>query len=484
MLSELTLQQAQEMLRSKKTSAHELTTACFSQIEKYDHVLNSFLTLDKAGALKKANEIDMEEAYNKPLAGIPIAIKDILVTKNLRTTAGSKILEHYNPPYSATVVEKIETAGGIIIGKTNLDEFAMGSSGENSAFGPTKNPWDITRISGGSSSGSTAAVASYMAFGSLGSDTGGSIRQPACLSGIVGMKPTYGRVSRFGSISMASSLDQIGTFGRTVYDAALLLSVIAGEDPQDATSMKAEVPPYHALLNADVRGLKIGIPQEYMEGGLGEEERTVVLNTIQILKNKGVEIIDISLPHSKYAISVYYIIMACEVSANLSRYDGIRYGDNFAEHASSLNDIYVSNRSKGFGPEPKRRIMLGAFSLSSGYQDQYYIKAQKVRTLIRKDFDEAFKEVDVILTPVSPTPAWKIGEKVNDPLKMYFSDIYTVPASLAGICGLAVPAGLVSSLPFGVQILGAPLQEQKIFNVGYALEQEIQFYKQKPTYVR
>lgn len=481
-ISDLTLSQTLNNLRGKKFSAQELINAYFHQVEQYNTKTGTFLTVTKESALKKAKEIDTRGVYDTPLEGIPIAVKDMICTRNIKTTAGSKILENFIPPYNATVINKLEEAGGIIVGKTNMDEFAMGCSNENSAFCPVKNPWDVTRVPGGSSGGSAVAVASNMCLASLGTDTGGSVRQPAALCGVVGLKPTYGRVSRFGVMAMTSSLDQVGPFAKTVEDVSIMMEVLAGQDRYDATTLPAAVPTYHKNLNPDVSHLTIGIPKEYFEEGLDKEDEKVIMSAIQLLKKNGATIKNISLPHSKYGIAVYYIVVPSEVSANLARYDGIRYCTApISREIKTLDDIYLKTRSSGFGPEPKRRIMLGTFALSAGYQDKYYLQAQKVRTLIKEDFDHVFREVDAIVTPTSPTTAWKLGEKIDDPLKMYLSDIYTVPANLAGICGISVPVGFSHNLPVGLQILGNQLQEQTILNIGHALDIEIQFHKNKPS---
>lgn len=480
-LTDLTIIEARKKLKNHEVSAVELTKACFEQIKKLDEKVKAFLTLNEEAALKRAQDIDQKGTYGGSLEGIPIAVKDLICTRNLRTTAGSKILENFVPPYNATVINRLEEAGAIIIGKTNLDEFAMGSSTENSSFFPTHNPWDLERVPGGSSGGSAAAVAARMCFAALGTDTGGSIRQPAALCGVVGLKPSYGRVSRFGVMAMASSLDQIGAFAKTSEDVALVMSVIAGNDPHDSTTLPAVVPQYDQELKADINGLKIGIPKEYFEAGLDTEDEKVIQNAINTLEKLGASIQEISLPHSKYALPVYYLIMPSEVSANLSRYDGVRFGSSpEPREIKNLEEIYIKTRSAGFGKEPKRRIMLGAFALSAGYQDKYYAQAQKVRTLIKQDFDRAYQEVDAIVTPTSPTAAWKLGEKVDDPLKMYLSDIYTIPANLAGICGLVVPVGFSNNLPVGLQILSKQLGEQTVFNIGHALDREIRFMEQKP----
>ncbi len=480
-LVELSISELHSKLESKEITTTEVVQACYTQIKNVDPKIHAFLTLNEEQALEKAKRMDAVGDFSKPLSGIPVGVKDMICTKNLRTTAGSKILENFVPPYSATAVYKLEEAGAIVIGKMNMDEFAMGSSTENSGYFPTNNPWDTARVPGGSSGGSAAAVAARMCPATLGTDTGGSIRQPASLCGVVGVKPTYGRVSRFGAIAMASSLDQIGPFARTVEDAALMMEVLAGQDPLDATTLNDNVPKYTASLQKGVKGMKIGLPKEYFEEGLAPDVARVTQEAIQVLKDQGAEIVELSLPYTKYALPVYYLVMPSEVSANLSRFDGVRYGAAPDEsEVRVLDDIYTRTRSRGFGAEPKRRIILGAFALSAGYQDKYYQQAQKVRTLIKQDFDDAFKQVDAIVTPVSPTIAWKMGEKVADPLQMYLSDIYTIPANLAGICGISVPVGLSQNLPVGLQVLCPQLGEETMFQVGYAVDNIIQFHKQNP----
>lgn len=449
-LTSQTLTQILSLLNDKKVSRQEINKAYLKRIKDLNSRLNAIL------------------AVNDQSDGIPAAIKDLISTKGFRTSAGSKIIEQYYPPYNATVIERLIRKGVSVIGKTNQDEFAMGSSGENSAFGATKNPWDLSKVPGGSSSGSAVAVAADMAVFSLGTDTGGSIRQPASLSGVVGLKPSYGRVSRYGAIAMASSLDQIGPLTKSVEDAALVLSWIAGSDGYDSNCKPQEFVYDPVGLNKGINGLKIGVPKEYFGKGLDLGVEKVIKDAIKKLEELGAEIIKISLPHTEYAIAVYYIIMPSEVSSNLARFDGIRFGKDRAH----------------FGSEPKRRIMLGTFALSSGYYDAYFTKAAKVRTLIKQDFEKAFNPpaggVDVIVGPVSPTVAWNLGEKINDPLKMYLSDIYTIPANLAGLCGLSVPAGFSKGLPVGLQILGKAFDEETIFKVGYAFEQATDFHTPKP----
>jgi len=465
-LTKITLKEAAQALKDKKVSSKELTSLAFAQIEKLEPRLGAFLTLTKEIAEKQAERIDKFVANNQEialLAGIPMAIKDVIVTKGIRTTAGSNILSDFIPPYSATVYEKLNNAGAVLIGKTNLDEFAMGASTENSAYKLTKNPWNLDRVPGGSSGGSAVSVAADMVFYSLGSDTGGSIRQPASFCGVVGLKPTYGRVSRYGLIAMASSLDQIGPITKTVEDAILVLHTIAGHDRYDATSVEKAVPDYTKFLTGDVKNVKIGVPKEFFGEGVEIYVRDTVEKAIKRLGQLGAKVTEISLPRLKEAIAVYYLLMPSEVSANLARFDGIRFGKAREE----------------FGPEVKRRIMLGTYALSSGYYDAYYLKAAKVRTLIYKEFEGAFKKVDVIVGPTSPVLPFKIGERVDDPLQMYLADILTVPVNLAGLPGISIPCGLVSGLPVGLQIIANHWQEAKIFNVAHAYEQNFPF-SEKP----
>ncbi len=457
MLNQLTITQALVGLQKKDFSSVELTNACLDQIEQKDKEINAFITVctDAVEQAQKADEL-ISQGSDLPLLGIPIAIKDIYSTKGIETTAGSSILKGYIPPFDATVVRKLKDAGVVIVGKTNLDAWAHGSSGENSDFGSTKNPYNLEYVPGGSSSGSAAALASDMCLAATGTDTGGSIRLPASFTNTVGLKPTYGRVSRYGIIAMSSSMDSIGHFTKTVEDSALILSITAGNDPMDATTPKKEVPNYLDNLQKGIKGFKIGMPKEYVTDGIDENIRENYKAVLKVLKNLGAEIVDVSLPHTEYGIYSYYIIQPSEVSSNLARYDGIRFG----------------NERSAFGDEAKRRIMLGTYTLSAGYYDAYYKKAMKVRTLIKQDFDNAFQKVDALVAPVSPTPPWKIGEKQNDPLKMYLSDILAVPANLAGIPGLTVPSGFIDKLPTGIQFLGPHFSEELLFKIGHAYEQE------------
>ncbi len=473
-LTALTASEIPSLLTQKKVSAEELVRAHLALIEKKDADVRAYLTLSPERALEQAKKIDRMVAAGAalpPLAGVPAAIKDVILTKGLRTTCASKILEHYIPPYDATATIRLEAAGACVLGKTNCDEFAMGSSTENSGYFTTRNPHDLTRVPGGSSGGSAAAVAANLATVSLGSDTGGSIRQPAGLCGVVGMMGTYGRVSRFGLVAFASSLDHIGPFGRSVRDVAAVLQAIAGPDAADSTCANVPVPDYVSALDREIRGIKVGIPKEYFIG-LNSEIGENIQKGIDLLTKLGCEVESISLPHTDYAIACYYIIATAEASSNLARYDGVRYGFRSPAY-DDLRDMYKKTRDQGFGAEVKRRIMLGTHVLSSGYYDAYYLKAQKVRSLITRDFVEAFDEVDVILTPTSPSPAFKLGELVDDPLQMYLADIYTVTADLAGVPGISVPCGKTKdnpSLPVGMQLLGKHFDEQRLLQVAHAFE--------------
>ncbi|EZP78395.1 aspartyl/glutamyl-tRNA amidotransferase subunit A [Parageobacillus genomosp. 1] len=472
------------LLHKKEISVSDLVDESFRRIGEVEEKVQAFLTLNEENARAKAKELDdklaKEENDFGTLFGMPIGIKDNIVTKGLRTTCASKILYNFDPIYDATVMERLHEAGAITIGKLNMDEFAMGSSTENSGFQLTRNPWDLERVPGGSSGGSAAAVAAGEVPFALGSDTGGSIRQPAAFCGVVGLKPTYGRVSRFGLVAFASSLDQIGPITRTVEDNAYLLQVIAGLDPMDSTSANVEVPNYVAALTGDIQGLKIAVPKEYLGEGVAEEVRQSVLNALKVLEKLGATWEEVSLPHSKYALATYYLLASSEASANLARFDGVRYGYR-TDNAKNLIDMYKQTRSEGFGNEVKRRIMLGTFALSSGYYDAYYKKAQKVRTLIKQDFEKVFEKYDVIIGPTTPTPAFKIGEKTSDPLTMYANDILTIPVNLAGVPGISVPCGFVNGLPVGLQIIGKHFDESTIYRVAHAFEQATDYHKQKPA---
>ena len=460
-------------IASGESKASAIAEASFEKIEARDPLIHAYLSTNRERALEHASQIDDLAAKGEPLpvlAGVPVGIKDVLTIEGLPATAGSKILEGWRASYTATAVQKLEAAGAVVLGKLNCDEFAMGSSNENSAYGPVHNPYALDRVPGGSSGGSAAAVAAGMAVATLGTDTGGSIRQPASFCGVVGILPTYGRVSRYGLIAFASSLDRVGPFTASVRDAATVLGVIAGHDPQDATSSPLPVPDYTADLDKGVAGLKLGIPSEYFAEGLDPEVRAAVERSIDQLRSAGATVKPISLPHSRYAIPTYYVIATAEASANLARFDGVRYGFR-AKDANTLSSMYRRSRNLGFGAEVKRRIMLGTYALSAGYYDAYYKKAQQVRRLLTEDFLKAFAEVDAILTPTAPTPAFKLGEKVDDPVSMYLADIYTVTASLAGICGLSVPCGKSSEgLPIGLQILGKHFDEAMMLRVAQTVE--------------
>ena len=463
-----------ESIASGERTARAVVEASLDGAERLNETLNAFLQIDRAGALKRAAEID-ESAGSRgeglPLAGIPIAIKDNICVRGLQASCGSRILGPYQPPYSATVIERLQQAGAVIIGKTNCDEFAMGSSNENSAFGAVRNPWDTTRVPGGSSGGSAAAVAAGIVPTALGSETGGSVRQPAALCGIVGLKPTYGRFSRYGLVAFASSLDNIGVFGQTVQNVAAVTRVIAGRDPHDSTSADVPVPDYLAEIEREIKGARIGVPRSLFGEGLDADVLASVEAAIEAYRELGAEIVDIELPHAKYCIAVYYIIATAEASSNLARFDGVRYGFR-AEEPNSLRDMYRRTRDQGFGPEVKRRIMLGTYVLSSGYYDAYYRRAQQVRSLIKRDFQQAFESCDVIATPTTPTPAFLLGEKVDDPLAMYLNDIYTCTANLAGIPGISIPCGLSGGkLPIGLQLLGPHWSEASLLRLAHAYEQ-------------
>jgi aspartyl-tRNA(Asn)/glutamyl-tRNA(Gln) amidotransferase subunit A len=453
-------------------TAEAAARASLDRVEASQAALNAFLFVDREGALAQAAEIDRKRRAGEPLgplAGVPIAVKDNLCTRGVPTTCASKILEGYRPPYDAHVVERLRAADAVLVGKTNMDEFAMGSSNESSAFGPVKNPWDPSRAPGGSSGGSAAAVAAGLVPGALGSDTGGSVRQPAAFCGVTALKPTYGRVSRYGLVAFASSLDQVGPFARTVADTARLAEVVAGHDPRDATSADRPVEAYEAACGGDVRGLRVGVPRRILDALPDAEVRASVEAAADALARAGAELSDIELPHAKHAVSTYYLVATAEASSNLARFDGVRYGLRVT--GDDLNAMYGLTRAEGFGPEVKRRIMLGTYALSAGYYDAYYVRALKVRTLIRRDFDQAFARCDVVLTPTAPTPAFALGEKVNDPLAMYLADVFTLPASLAGLPAISTPCGLAADgLPLGAQLVGAPFAEPTLFRAASALE--------------
>lgn len=479
---DLAIHELHPLLRQRDISAEELTAAVLARIRTLDGRLHCYLTVDEEGALAQAREADQRLAAGvaTPLTGIPLAIKDVIITQGLRTTCASKYLENFIPPYDATVMAKLRQAGAVILGKVNMDEFAMGSSTENSAFGVTRNPWNLDYIPGGSSGGSAAAVAADLCLASLGSDTGGSIRQPASHCGVVGLKPTYGRVSRFGLVAFASSLDQIGPITKDVTDSALLLQAIAGHDPKDATSAPVPVPDYTAALNQEIAGLKIGVPKEYFLPGLDTAVEQAVGAALQHFESLGATLVEVSLPHTEYAIAVYYLIATAEASSNLARYDGVKYGWRDPE-AKELLTMYRATRSQGLGTEVRRRIMLGTYALSAGYYEAYYGKASQVRTLIRRDFDEVFTTCQVVATPVAPTPAFRLGEKSDDPLTMYLSDIFTISANLAGIPGLSLPCGFSETgLPIGLQLLAKPFDEATLLRAAHAFERTTAFHRRKP----
>ena len=482
-LFSLTLHEASEKLRQREVSSQELTEAVFRRVAQTDGILRSYITICRDAAIADAKEADNRLSQGpaaSPLLGIPIALKDNLLTRGLRTTCASRILDNFIPPYDATAVARLRSAGAVITGKTNLDEFAMGSSAENSAFFATRNPWHLERVPGGSSGGSAASVAADQCIAALGTDTGGSIRQPAAFCGIVGMKPTYGRVSRYGVIAFASSMDQVGPLTKDVRDSALLLEAISGHDPADSTSVKLPVPSYSKSLNGDITGLRLGIPKEYFTAGLHPAVDQAVMLAIRQIEERGAVIEEVSLPHTEYAVAVYYIIAPAEASSNLARYDGMRYGQRAA--GRDLTETYMLTRAQGLGPEVKRRIMLGTYALSAGYYDAYYLKAQKVRTLIQRDFDAAFERCDAIITPTSPTTAFKISEKIQDPLQMYLSDICTISINLAGVPAISVPCGFDSEgLPIGMQVIGKRFDEATILRVAYAYEQETEWHRKKPS---
>jgi aspartyl-tRNA(Asn)/glutamyl-tRNA(Gln) amidotransferase subunit A len=478
-LPALSIADLQSLLRRREVSAREVVDALRARIEAVDGEIGAYLSLDLEAAGKEAEKANVD----LPLGGVPLAIKDIINVMGQPCTSGSKILQGYRATYDATVIQKLRAAGAIPFGKTNLDEFAMGSSTENSAVKLTRNPWDVSRVPGGSSGGSAAAVAADAAFGALGSDTGGSIRQPAALSGVVGFKPTYGRVSRFGLVAFASSLDQIGPLTKTVRDAALIMNAITGHDPQDSTSLNELVPDYAAKLGNDLRGVRLGVPKEYMIEGIDPQVKAAISVAVKQMNSLGAEIIDVSLPHTDYAVAVYYILATAEASANLARFDGVRYGYR-AENPRDVLDLYGRTREEGFGSEVKRRIILGTYVLSSGYYDAYYLRAQKVRELIRQDFAKAFEKVDALISPTSPVPAFRLGERTGDPLQMYLADIFTIAANLAGICGISVPCGFAEldghRLPIGLQLLGKPLDEARILQIAHAYEQSTDWHKARP----
>ena len=484
-LSALTLHEASKRLRKRELSSQDLTHAVLQRIDKVEDKIQSYLTVCRAGALEQAKRADalLKTGMNlNPLLGIPIAVKDNFLTVGVKTTCGSKVLNDFIPPYDSTPVKKLREAGAVIIGKTNLDEFAMGSSTENSAFILTRNPWDVFRVPGGSSGGSAAAVAADECIASLGTDTGGSIRQPAACCGIVGLKPTYGRVSRYGIIAFASSMDQVGPLTKDVTDCAVLLGQVAGHDPRDSTSVDALVPDYTMALNHDIKDLQLGIPREYFVSGVHPEVAQAVRQAIRQLEAQGAVVKEISLPHTEYAVAAYYIVATAEASSNLARYDGMRYGHRAAQ-ARDLTETYMLSREEGFGSEVKRRIILGTYVLSAGYYEAYYLKAQKVRALIKKDFDKAFNQCDAIITPTTPTTAFNLGEKIENPLQMYLSDLFTISVNLAGLPALSLPCGFDSQgLPIGIQIIGKHFDESMLLRIGYAYEQSTEWHNRKPNF--
>jgi aspartyl-tRNA(Asn)/glutamyl-tRNA(Gln) amidotransferase subunit A len=483
-LHALTIEEAHRLLKSKEISSVELTKAVLERIEAVDDRVDAFITVTEKEALKQAEKADEEIAKGRcsMLTGIPLAIKDVICTRGTPTTCGSKILENFVPPYDATVIGKLRKAGAVIAGKSNMDEFAMGSSTENSGFKITRNPWDLARVPGGSSGGSAAAVAADMCLGALGSDTGGSIRQPASYCSTVGMKPTYGRVSRYGLVAFASSLDQIGPLAKNVSDCAIMLNALAGYDSADSTSVPQDVPDYTAALQKGLKGIRVGIPKEYSATeGMDPAVSEAVDNAVQVIEDMGAEKIEVSLPHTEYAVAVYYVIAPSEASSNLARYDGVKYGVREKDQ-NELIQMYRRTRSQGFGSEVQRRIIIGTYCLSAGYYDAYYGKASQVRTLIMEDFRKAFETCDVVVCPVAPTPAFKIGEKVDDPLTMYLMDIFTISANLAGIPGMSVPCGFSKQgLPIGLQLMGKHFNEEMLLKVAYNFEQATDFHKKKPA---
>ena len=486
MLHRLTISELTAKLTQRDVSAREATQACLDQIQRVDGTIRAFLSHDANDALRQAEAADQALAAGathaqQPLLGVPVALKDLLAVKNQPLGCASRILANFISPYDATVVEKLKAAGAIVFGRLNMDEFAMGSSTENSAFGATRNPWDTSRIPGGSSGGSAAAVAADECLATLGSDTGGSIRQPAALCGVVGLKPTYGRVSRYGLVAFASSLDQIGSLTKDVRDAATILGVISGRDERDSTSVPERVPDYTAALNGGIQGLKLGWPKEYFIRGVDPKVSAAVAAAVTQLEKLGAQVVEISLPHTDYAVATYYIVATAEASANLARFDGIRYG--LRVDGADPIELYGRTRGNGFGAEVKRRVILGTHVLSSGYYDAYYLRAQKVRTLIRQDFLDAFQKVDVIVTPTTPTAAFKVGEKSDDPMQMYLCDIFTISCNLAGICGVSLPCGFTASpkLPIGLQLLGKPFGEETLLKVAHAYEQATGWHKERPA---
>jgi aspartyl-tRNA(Asn)/glutamyl-tRNA(Gln) amidotransferase subunit A len=481
-LHALTMHELHELLNTREVSARDVTEAFYRRIEELDDRVHAYLTLTREQALEQAEQADRrrQSGETSALLGVPLAIKDVICTEGIRTTCGSKMLHNFVPPYDATVVERLKAAGAIVLGKANMDEFAMGSSTEHSAYGVTRNPWDLSAIPGGSSGGSAAAVAADECAAALGTDTGGSIRQPAACCGIVGLKPTYGRVSRYGMVAFASSLDQIGPMTKDVRDAAILLNVIGGNDPRDSTSADIAMPDFTKALTENVKAVRIGIPRQYYIEGIDPEVERAVRAAVKVLEEFGATTDDVSLPHTEYGVAAYYILAPSEASSNLARYDGIKYGYRTPQW-SNLRDMYARTRDEGFGTEVKRRIMLGTYALSAGYYEAYYKKAQQVRTLIRRDFEHVFEQVDVLVAPTAPTPAFRIGEKIDDPLQMYLSDVFTITINLAGIPALSLPCGFSSTgLPIGLQIIGKPFAEETILRVAHVFEQQTDYHRRKP----
>ncbi|MEM8532553.1 MAG: Asp-tRNA(Asn)/Glu-tRNA(Gln) amidotransferase subunit GatA [Chloroflexota bacterium] len=487
-ISKLTIAEARTLLDRGETTSVELTQAYLDHIAAIEDTVHAFLKVDAERALAQARAADdrlqqtpSTDDADRLLLGIPLAIKDIISVKDVTTTCASKILERYVPPFDATAIARLKSAGAVLLGKLNCDEFGMGSSTENSGFITTRNPWDTARVPGGSSGGSSAAIAAGEALGTLGTDTGGSIRQPASMCGVTGLKPTYGRISRYGLVAFASSLDQIGPLAWTAHDCAMMLNVMAGVDPNDATSAPEPVPDYTATLTGDIRGLRVGVPQEFFVDGMQPGVKTAIQTAIDVLHDQGAEVVEISLPHTKYAVPVYYIVAPAEASANLARYDGVRYGSRIEQDGANYWDTLEKTRGAGFGEEVRRRIMLGTYSLSAGYYDAYYRRAQQVRTLIRQDYQQAFEQVDIIAAPTAPAVAFRIGEKIDDPLAMYLGDAFTIPVSLAGVPGLTVPCGFSEDLPVGLQLIGKPFDEATLLRVGDAYQRVTDWHTYRPN---
>ncbi|MBF0359109.1 MAG: Asp-tRNA(Asn)/Glu-tRNA(Gln) amidotransferase subunit GatA [Magnetococcales bacterium] len=479
----LSISQLAESLKKRQISSEDLVNSFLERIERINPEVNAYITIDRAGAIKAAQDADnrLDAKQGGPLTGVPIGVKDLFCTKEVRTTCGSRMLHNFIPPYESTVTSRLKAAGAVMLGKTNMDEFAMGSSNETSFFGVVKNPWDLTRIPGGSSGGSAAAVSAGLGVAAIGTDTGGSIRQPAALTGITGIKPTYGRVSRFGMVAFASSLDQAGPMTKTAEDAALLLQAMAGHDPKDATSIDSPVPDYMASLNDGLKGRKIGVPEEYFATGLSTDVASVIEEAKKQFQDLGAELVPVSLPTTKQAIPTYYVLAPAEASSNLARYDGIRFGYR-CENPQDIKDLFTRSRAEGFGSEVKRRIMLGTYVLSSGYYDAYYLKAQKVRRMIADDFKAAFTKVDLLLTPTTPDTAFKLGAKTDDPVQMYLSDIFTINVNLAGLPAISIPCGFSrDNLPIGLQLIGRPLDESGILSAAHAYQQATEWHTRKPV---